>query len=84
MKKAMLIVALVGLVTLSAVAATYPAWDVNQDGVVNILDCVITARAFGTTSGMPNWNPAADINADGVVNILDMIVIAGHFGETYK
>ena len=42
--------------------------DLNGDGVVNILDLVILANAFGKDS--------PDLNADGVVNILDLVVIS--------
>jgi hypothetical protein len=56
--------------------------DVNAPfGVVNILDIVIVAIAFGAKVGDPNWNPNADIGNDGRVNILDVVVIALHFGD---
>lgn len=42
--------------------------DVNGDGVVNILDLVIVANAFG--------RDRPDLNADGVVNILDLVLIS--------
>ena len=45
--------------------------DLNGDGVVNILDLVILANAFGKDS--------PDLNADGVVNILDLVVISNAF-----
>ena len=45
--------------------------DLNADGVVNILDLVILANAFGKDS--------PDLNADGVVNILDLVVISNAF-----
>ena len=45
--------------------------DLNGDGVVNILDLVILANAFGKDS--------PDLNADGVVNILDLVIIANAF-----
>ena len=54
----------------STQATPTAAADLNNDGVVNILDLVLVASQFGTT-GTP-----ADLNADGVVNIQDLEVIA--------
>ena len=45
--------------------------DVNADGVVNILDLVIVANAFGEA--------APDLNGDGVVNIQDLVIVANAF-----
>ena len=50
-----------------------PAWDVNRDGQVNVLDLVAVANAFG--------KDAPDVNGDGVVNILDLVAVAQHFGD---
>ena len=47
--------------------------DVNGDGVVNILDLVVVANAFG--------KDAPDVNGDGVVNILDLVAVANAFGQ---
>jgi hypothetical protein len=54
--------------------------DINGDGVVNILDAILLADAFGSVPGDSNWNPAADLNGDGVVNILDAILLSDNFG----
>ena len=56
-----------GEIYLKTVKVGKPA-DLNGDGVVNILDLVILANAFGKDS--------PDLNADGVVNILDLVVIS--------
>ena len=56
-----------------------PAWDVNEDGIVNILDLVLIARFFGLSDFRAN--PRVDVNGDSVINILDLVVVASHFGE---
>ncbi len=56
-----------------------PAWDVNADGSIDVLDMVIIGNHFGE-SGKPGWI-AEDINADGSINVLDMVIIGNHFGE---
>ncbi len=48
--------------------------DVNSDGVVNILDLVVVANAFGKA--------APDLNGDRIVNILDLVIVAQAFGNT--
>ena len=45
--------------------------DVNDDGVVNILDLVVVANAFGEAE--------PDLNGDGVVNIQDLVIVANAF-----
>ena len=60
-----------------------PSPDANQDGLVDIVDLVICALAFGSQPGDPKWNPYADLNQDGLVDIVDLVMIALHFGETW-
>lgn len=60
----------------------YPAWDVNQDGVVDILDLVIVGYRFGGTITTPTI-PNPDVNGDGKVDIADLTLVATHFGEKY-
>ena len=45
--------------------------DLNSDGIVNILDLVIVANAFGKDT--------PDVNGDGTVNVLDLVVVANAF-----
>ena len=57
----------------------YPAWDVNQDGQVNVQDLILVAQHLGEDAAS---NPQADVNADGTINILDLIAVAQHLGES--
>jgi hypothetical protein len=50
-------------------------YDVNADGVVNILDLTFVASHFGTI------NPEADVNNDGIVNILDLVLVSQNLGN---
>ncbi len=52
--------------------------DVNEDGVVNILDMVLVASHFGQTG---TSNPT-DVNEDGVVNVQDLVLVANEIGAS--
>jgi hypothetical protein len=56
--------------------------DVNDDCVVNIIDLVIVARAYGSRPGHSRWNPDADLNNDGRINIMDLVLVAVNYGDT--
>ena len=45
--------------------------DLNEDGVINVLDLVLVSNYFGTADG--------DINGDGTTNILDLVLVAQQF-----
>ena len=51
------------------------AFDINDDGVVNIQDVVLVASNFGQTG-----ENTADVNSDGKVDILDLVQVAGQIG----
>ena len=53
------------------------ASDVNQDGMVNVIDLVLVALQFGQTGTLD-----ADVNGDGVVDIDDLIQVASSIGNT--
>lgn len=56
-----------------------PRWDVNEDGVVNILDITSVSQMVGSTLSKPY--PRYDVNQDGLVNIQDLTLVGNHFGE---
>ena len=53
--------------------------DINEDGVINILDLVAVANDFGKSVTKES---RTDINLDGVINILDLTRVATYFGAT--
>jgi hypothetical protein len=55
--------------------------DLNQDGVINVLDMATFALAFGSYPDHPRWNARADIDRNGKVNILDGVLITVAFRE---
>ncbi len=67
------------LITVEGDEPTRPAWDVNKDDVVNILDLIQVAQFFGSEA---SDNPHADVNGDGIINIFDLIAVAQNFGES--
>ena len=52
--------------------------DVNQDGIVNVLDIILVGQNLGQK---PPSNPRTDVNKDGQVNILDLVFVAERLGE---
>ena len=55
-----------------------PNGDVNQDGIVNVLDMIFVAQNFGQE---PPSDSRTDVNKDGQVNILDLIFVAERLSE---
>ena len=55
-----------------------PAWDVNRDGTVNVLDLILVAQHLGETA---TQNSELDVNADGSISILDLVLVSQHLGD---
>ncbi len=51
--------------------------DVNQDGIVDIIDLALVASNFGQTGDI-----TTDVNDDGVVDVIDLALVAAAFGNT--
>ena len=66
-------------IEITITVGDYPAWDVNQDGRVSILDLILVAKDLG--AGTPA-NLRTDVNRDGTINIQDLIIVAQHLGES--
>lgn len=58
--------------------------DVNDDALVDIVDIVIVALAFGSQPSDDNWDPRADVAAAyGLIDIVDIVRVAIDFGASY-
>ena len=66
------------LIVVERRAPTFPAWDVNADGITNAKDVELVTNALGQN---PPKNPRTDVNGDGVVDGKDLAVVAEHLGE---
>jgi len=56
--------------------------DVNGDGIVNIFDVAIVAKAYGSYPERSKWDPTADLNHDGIIDIIDIALVCKQFGKT--
>jgi hypothetical protein len=59
------------------VVQLYEDWDINGDGVADVLDMVLVGQHWGE-AGLTGWI-REDANEDGTVNVLDMIIIGQHW-----
>ena len=55
-----------------------PAYDVNRDGVTDLLDLILVGQDFGKARSA---NARTDVNRDGKRNIADLVLVAQHLGE---
>jgi hypothetical protein len=55
--------------------------DVNNDGIVNVIDLSLLGRAFNSNSSSVNWNPNADINNDSLVSNSDLSLLSRRYGK---
>jgi hypothetical protein len=64
----------------ATITVTVKNWaeDINQDGVVNLLDFSLLATKFGQSGASLG---RADINGDSTVNLLDFSLLATKFGK---
>jgi len=65
-----------------------PAGDVNNDGIVDVVDIVLVVHALWTTNatgGVPGewwaWNPDSDLDANGIVDAYDLYIVTINYLE---
>lgn len=56
--------------------------DVNGDKIVNMMDLVVVARAYGTNEDDPEYDPDLDLNHDGWIDMRDLAIIGRNYGAT--
>ena len=54
----------------------YPNWDVDQNGLINVIDIGLVIDHYDSTSPA---NPRADVDRNGRVNIVDIGIIIDHY-----
>ena len=69
-----------GCALLLITSVVWSKVDVNEDGLVDILDLIIVAQHLGEK---PLTEIKADVNGDGEVDISDFVLVGKHFGEMY-
>ena len=55
------------------------AWDINNDGIVDLEDLMLVSNSIGEKSPR---NPKVDVNKDGTVDIIDLLLVSAHLGES--
>ena len=62
-------------------AVKYVPGDVNNDGMVTVLDIVTISISYGSNYLSSNWNFYADLNFDGTVDLFDLVAVSVRFGK---
>lgn len=58
--------------------------DINNDGIVNVLDVAELSMAYGSKQGESNWNLLTDLSPPyGTIDILDVVACTSHNGQTF-
>ncbi|HEY9061282.1 MAG TPA: dockerin type I domain-containing protein [Pseudobacteroides sp.] len=55
--------------------------DLNNDGVINMADVILLAKAFNSVIGEPKYISSYDLNNDSAINMTDVIFIASKFNS---
>jgi len=64
---------------VNSTTIVYSPYDMNADGVVDMLDLVDVAGHYGET-GTSGWI-MQDINKDGKISVMDLVLISTHWGS---
>jgi len=67
--------------TVQVLNATAKPWDVDGNGLVNMIDLYLVALHYGETPEDPNWDYHMDVDRNNIINMIDLYIVAIHFGE---
>ncbi|MDH5746417.1 MAG: M28 family peptidase [Candidatus Bathyarchaeota archaeon] len=56
--------------------------DLNKDGIVDIMDIALVAKAYETKPEDPNWNEIADLDENDIIDIRDIAKAVKDYGKT--
>lgn len=56
--------------------------DLDDDGVITILDLSVAGLSFGKHPGDPGYKAIADLDGDHAITVLDLTLIAAHIGQS--
>jgi len=65
--------------TPTSTPAAEKSIDLDHNGVINMSDIILIAKAFNTIKGSIGYIEAYDLNSDGAINMADVIIIAAKF-----
>ncbi len=65
----------------SSVFSMPPNYDVNMDGVQNVLDLVSVSNFYADTGSL-GWI-REDVDNNGIIQVLDFVMISNHYGEVW-
>ena len=71
-----------GFLVFPSASSSPPDWDVNCDGVCNLIDFIKISNRIGQT-GAPGWI-REDVDNNGQIQVLDLIPVSNNYGETYS
>jgi hypothetical protein len=77
----LLITLLPGFLLSPTISADRPDWDVNSDGVCNLIDFIKISNHIGQT-GSPGWI-REDVDKNGQIQVSDLIPVSNNYGQTY-
>ena len=80
MKKLILAAMVIGLSLLFLTDSNAQDADVNDDGVVNVLDLVLVGSHYGERVDAAQMSNI-DVNSDGIVDVRDLVIVANIMGR---